>query len=126
MRLVLVFAGLGLLLSAVGVYSVIAFVVARREREIGIRMALGADRWTVVRLVLRQSLMPIAIGLVLGGGSSVWTSRLLAESLFRTDPGDITVTSVIVFIVLAAGLAASWVPAQRASRVDPCTALRQD
>jgi putative ABC transport system permease protein len=125
MRLLLVFAGLGLLLAAVGVYGVLAYAVVRRVREIGIRMALGADRRSVVRLVLRQSFVPIGIGLAAGGVASIWSGQLLASMLFQTTPGDAAVTTAILLLVLVVGLAASWLPARRAASVEPVSALRQ-
>jgi len=126
MRLLLVFAMLGLGLSAVGVYGVLAYFVSQRSREIGIRVALGARRPAIVRLVLRQSLIPIVAGIVAGSLASIWSGRLLTDLLFRTEPGDPLVIATMTTLVLTVGIAASWAPAHRAAGVDATVALRRE
>jgi putative ABC transport system permease protein len=120
------FAGFALILAAVGIYSVVSFTVGQRTQEIGLRMALGADRGQVHRLVVRQALVPVAIGAVVGAGGAVAVSRGLEQILFEitgTDP--FTLVSVGVTLVLVA-VVASWVPAFRAARLDPVEALRAE
>jgi putative ABC transport system permease protein len=126
MRLLGIFAGLGLLLAAVGVYSVLAYFVSQRTREIGVRVALGATRPSVVRLVLRQSALPIVAGLIAGVALSLWTSRWLSDLLFQVQPGDPLVVTVIAAMFGLVALAASWLPARRAASVDPLVALRDE
>ena len=120
------FTGFALILAAVGIYSVVSFTVGQRTQEIGLRMALGADRGQVHRLVVRQALVPVAIGAVVGAGGAVAVSRGLEQMLFEitgTDP--FTLVSVGVTLVLVA-VVASWVPAFRAARLDPVEALRAE
>jgi putative ABC transport system permease protein len=126
MRLLVIFASMGLLLAAVGVYGVLAYYVSQRTRELGVRVALGATRRMVVLLVLRQAFVPISAGLAIGMLGSVWTSRLLADLLFQVEPGDPAVTAAIVTLLAGVGLAASWIPARRASALDPVVALREE
>jgi putative ABC transport system permease protein len=124
--LLAIFAGLAVCLAMAGVYGVLAYVVARRSSEIGVRMALGADRRDVLRLVVRQGLGLAAIGLALGLAGSVLTARVLAGVLYNVRPGDpLTYAAVVGFLGLAA-LAASYVPARRAAGIDPWVALRRD
>jgi predicted permease len=113
----------GLVLAALGIYGVIAWLVAQRTREIGVRMALGASAATVVRNVTWQGLKPVAAGLALGAVGSLGTGRLLENQLFEVGPRDpIALTSVIGVMLLVAALAAI-VPAWRASTIDPSRAL---
>ena len=120
------FAGFALILAAVGIYSVVSFTVGQRTQEIGLRMALGADPGRVHRLVVRQALLPVVIGAVIGAAGAVVVSRGLEQLLFEitgTDP--FTLVSVGVILVVVA-VVASWVPAFRASRLDPVEALRAE
>jgi putative ABC transport system permease protein len=124
--LVGVFAGLALLLAAIGIYGVLAQTVARRTPEIGLRMALGATRADILRLVLGQGLWLIGLGLAAGIGGALVLMRLIQTLLFgvsQTDP--LTFASVAALLVLVA-LLATWLPAQRATRVDPLVALRHE
>jgi ABC-type antimicrobial peptide transport system permease subunit len=120
------FAGLALLLAAIGIYGVLAQTVARRTPEIGLRMALGATRGDILRLVLGQGLWLIGLGLVAGIAGALALMRMIQTLLFgvsHTDP--LTFGGVAVLLVLVA-LLATWLPAQRATRVDPLVALRHD
>lgn len=120
------FAGLALLLACVGLYGVMSYTVAGRTREIGVRMALGAARGDVLQLVLREGMLLVAMGLVIGIPLSLASSRLLHSFLFglkATDP--LSLIAVIVLLGVVAALAAS-IPARRAARVDPMVALRYE
>lgn len=121
-----VFAGLGVILAAVGISGVVAYIVSRRTREIGVRMALGADAAAVRAMVLRQALGPIACGLGLGLIGSLWLTRLLQSSLFEVTPHDPSTLIAVVLMLAGTALAAAYVPARRASRVDPIQALRAE
>jgi putative ABC transport system permease protein len=118
------FAAIGLVLVAIGVYSVIAYTVSRQTHEIGIRMALGAGRTHVLGMVLRMGFLLIGIGMAIGLGASLAATRVLANQLEGISPHDpLTFVSVSLVISLT-GLAACWFPAMRATRVDPMIALR--
>jgi hypothetical protein len=119
-----VFAGVGLVLVAVGVYSVIAYTVSRQTHEIGIRMALGASRGNVVAMVMRMGLWLVAIGLAVGLAASLAANRVLASELWGVSARDPLTFAAVALVVLAAGIAACWFPARRATRVDPVIALR--
>ena len=126
MRLLTGFALIGLLLAALGVYGVLGYFVSQRTREIGVRAALGATRAQLAGMVIRQSMAPIAAGLVLGIAGSFASGRLLQQMLYQVEPGDPEVVAVIVILLLMVGLLASWLPARRAARIDPMVALRED
>ena len=118
------FGVLALLLAGLGLYGVTSYAVSRRRTEIGIRMALGAEPGSVIRLVLSRVTMLVAIGVVVGAGVSVWASKFIATLLYGLEPRD-PITLIGAAIVLAAvGAAAGWVPAYRASRIDPAEVLR--
>jgi predicted permease len=119
-----VFGGVALLLASIGVYGVKAYIVSRRTREIGIRMALGATPKSVVSLVIREGAVLTAVGLAIGLGLSVLAAVGLRSMLFQVSPFDpLASVGALVFLV-AAALAASWIPARRATKVAPITALR--
>jgi putative ABC transport system permease protein len=129
-RLVTILSGaLGataLLLAAIGVYGVVGYVVSRRMREMGIRIALGAERFDVLILVLRQTMRPAAWGVIAGLAAWLGVSRLLASLLFGVSPLDPLAFGGAVLFVVATALLAGIVPARRATRVDPTIALRYD
>ena len=121
-----VFGLFALLLAAVGIYAVISYGVAQRTREIGVRIALGADRGRVRGLVVRQALVPVAVGLLAGLGGAVALGRLIEGLLYDVAPADPgTYAAVIALFGTIAGLA-SYLPARRASRLDPVAALREE
>lgn len=126
MMLLGAFAALGLLLAAVGIYGVVSYLVAQRRREVGIRMALGAMRGDVLRLIVGQSLSHVVPGIVLGGIAAVLVTRLLRSQLFGVAPADPPTFVGVALILLAVGAVASYVPAHRAARTDPQVALREE
>ena len=115
-----------MLLAAVGLYGVIAYSVARRTREIGIRMALGATQSSVLRAVMRQGLVVAAIGLVAGGPFAVIAARRIASTLYGIGTGDPLSWSVAALVRLAVAALANLVPALRAARVHPSEAQRTE
>jgi predicted permease len=120
------FGALALLLSAVGLYSVIAYNVAQRTHELGVRVALGARTGDVVRLVLGEGVRVAVVGVTLGLLVALWAGRYVAALLFQISPRDPAVLGVVSVALLAVAVAASLVPAWRASRVDPNLALRSE
>jgi putative ABC transport system permease protein len=121
-----VFAGVGLLLVALGIYSVIAYTVSRQTHEIGIRMALGAGRSDVLAMVLKMGLGMISIGIMIGLLVSFFSSRVLSAQVWGISVHDPVTTAAVVVVVLIAGVAACYFPARRATRVDPMIALRYE
>ncbi|HLK19256.1 MAG TPA: FtsX-like permease family protein, partial [Bryobacteraceae bacterium] len=120
------FATLATLLAGFGIYGVVTYSVTRRTREIGLRMALGASRGRVLRMVLREVLIPVIGGSALGGFAAIAASGWMNNLLYRTPPADPLVLSATVAIMLAVALAAAALPAQRAASTDPQTALRAE
>ena len=118
------FAAGGLLLAGVGLYGVLAFGVSQRTREIGVRLALGAKRSEVLGLVVRRGLTLTAIGLLIGLGGSVAASRFLGSLLYETAALDLRTFATVPVVLGAVALIACYVPARRASRIDPIAALR--
>jgi ABC-type antimicrobial peptide transport system permease subunit len=126
MALLALFGLLGLVIAAVGIYGVMAYVVAQRTNEIGIRMALGATRGAVVGMVLKRASLLMVAGLGLGAIVSWLLSVRVQSFLFEIDANDVTVFLAALGTLAAAGLLASAVPARRASRVDPLVAVRHE
>jgi putative ABC transport system permease protein len=124
MLLLSAFAGLALVLAAVGIYGVISYGVAQRTHEIGIRMAMGAERGNVLRMVIGQALALAAAGVALGLAGAAAATRVLASVLFGTRPTDASTLAAVSLGLLAVAAAAGYIPARRATRVDPMTALR--
>jgi ABC-type antimicrobial peptide transport system permease subunit len=121
-----VFAIVGLLLCAIGIYGVLAYSVLRRVREIGIRMALGAQRGDVLRMVMLEGGRLVLVGLGVGLLAAFWLTRLLQSQLFEVSPTDPLVMTEVVLVLLAAALLACYIPARRATKIDPMTALRYE
>lgn len=122
-------AGFGLLatvLASIGLYGVMAFVVARRRKELGIRLALGAPPAGVIWLVMREVLLLLAVGLAVGVPAAVLLGRLVATQLYGIQPQDPYVAGVTILILAAVSTAAGFIPAHRASRIDPILALRYE
>jgi putative ABC transport system permease protein len=120
------FAATAILLAAIGIYGVLAHAVAQRTREIGIRLALGASRREVVGRVVRQATLLATAGLGIGVALAITASRLVRGLLFRIEPTDIVTYTLVAAGLLATALLASYVPARRAARIDPITALRTE
>jgi putative ABC transport system permease protein len=120
------FAGVGLLLAAIGIYGVIAFLVGQRTREVGVRMALGATPAAVTRLFLSHTAGWTLAGVAAGLAGSLATTRLLAGLLFQVDSRDPWSLAAPPVLLLAVALAAAWLPARRAARIDPVRTLREE
>jgi len=124
-QLLSIFAGLALLLAAIGIYGVLSYLVAERRREIGIRMALGASRSGVIANVMKQGLLLTVIGGCVGLVGVVGLNRLIASLLFGIQPTDTATASVVIATILLVSGAACWLPAWRASRLDPNVVLKE-
>jgi ABC-type antimicrobial peptide transport system permease subunit len=121
------FGLLGLLLACVGLYGVTSYGVNRRRGELGIRIALGAEPRVVAALVLRRVAVLISLGIVTGAAMTWWAARLVAPSLvFGLKPGDAYTTAGAAFLLIGVGVIASWLPARRATRINPMLTLRAD
>jgi putative ABC transport system permease protein len=120
------FAGLALCLALVGVYAVMAYAVAQRSAEVGLRIALGAERRDVLNMVLGQAFKLTAIGLAIGLVAAALASRILRSLLFGVTAADPATYSGAMLLLAAAGILAGYIPAWRASRIDPLEALRQE
>jgi putative ABC transport system permease protein len=121
-----IFAGLAMFLAAIGVYGVLAYTVAQRTHEIGIRMALGANRAEVLRMVLRQGTFMVATGMVIGWAGSLVVTRYLRSLLYDVKPTDPATFVAVSLVLVGVALAACYLPARRAANVDPMVALRQE
>jgi predicted permease len=126
MALLALFGVLGLVIAAAGIYGVMAYVVAQRTSEIGVRMALGATRGRVVGMVLGRAGLLMALGIGIGGAAAWWFSARVKTFLFQIEPNDTRVFVAALVTLAAAGLLASAIPARRAASVDPAVALRQE
>jgi putative ABC transport system permease protein len=126
MLLLTLFAAVALVLAAIGVYGVVSYLVSQRTREIGIRVALGARKREVVRLVVGRALAPVVAGLALGAMGGVLSARILATLLYGVSPSDPSVIAGIVAALGTTAMVASWIPARRAASVDPLVALRDE
>jgi predicted permease len=119
-----IFGLLAVVLAGVGLYGVMAYAVSARTHEIGIRMALGADRARVLRQIVWESALLIGIGVALGIPATLWASRAIATLLYGLNPTDPLTYAMLAGVLMATALGAAWIPAYRASRVDPMVALR--
>jgi len=124
--LVTIFALVGLLLAAIGIYGVMAHAVAERTHELGVRIALGAERRDVVRLVLGEALVLAAAGVAVGVAGALATTRLIQSLLFGVTTTDAMTFAGISVLLFATAIVASWIPMRRALRVDPMVALRYE
>jgi predicted permease len=126
MWLLALFAMAAMLIATCGIYGLMAYAVTQRRREIGVRMALGAKRRDVLRLVLARALRIVVAGLIVGLAGAVGVTRVLQRFLFGVTPTDPIVFTIVTLLLLAVGLMAAWLPARRATRIDPCAALRAE
>jgi ABC-type antimicrobial peptide transport system permease subunit len=121
-----IFGGSALLLAAVGIYGVMAYVVAQRTNEIGVRMALGATRANIVSMVLGRAAVLVGIGLAIGGAGAWYLSAGVKAFLFQVQPNNLAIFAGALVVLAAAALLASVLPARRAASVDPLIALRSE
>jgi len=126
MMLLGIFAGAALLLAAVGIYGVIAYSVTQRTREIGIRLALGAQRGVVLRMIVWHGTALALAGIALGAAGALLLTRLMSDLLFGVEPFDPLTFCGVAAVLTAAALLASYLPGRRATRVDPVVALRAE
>jgi putative ABC transport system permease protein len=124
MRLLGIFAGLGLFLAAIGVYGVISYTVEQRTHEFGIRATLGAGGSDILRLVLREGLVVTLLGLVIGVGGAYGATRLLTNQLFGVTPMDPDTIGAVALVLIVVAFLACYIPGRRATKLDPLSALR--
>jgi ABC-type antimicrobial peptide transport system permease subunit len=121
-----VFAAIALLLAVSGSYGVTSYVVSQRTRELGIRVALGARGGDISRAVLKGSVAAVSVGVAVGMAGAIGAGRFLAALLFGVPPYDAVILTIAAAALVSTGLVANWLPARRASRVDPMVSLRTD
>jgi putative ABC transport system permease protein len=126
MWLLTLFAMTATLIATCGIYGLMAYAVTQRRREIGVRMALGADRRDVIRLVLTRALRIVVAGLIVGLAGAAAVTRVLQTFLFGVTPTDPITFMIVTLLLMTVGLMAAWLPARRATRIDPCAALRAE
>jgi ABC-type antimicrobial peptide transport system permease subunit len=126
MLLLVLFSVLALILAAVGIYGLMAYSVSQRTHEIGVRLAIGAQRRDVLRLVLRDGARLTFLGIALGIIAALALTRLMATLLFEVTPTDPATFAAVAILLAVVALAACYIPARRATRVDPMVALRYD
>jgi ABC-type antimicrobial peptide transport system permease subunit len=126
MMLLAAFAISALLLALIGVHGILAYAVSQRRRELGVRLALGAKRADVIRMVLGQGAQLVVSGVTLGLGVALLATRLLGSLLFGVQPTDALTFGAVTIVVMAVALLAAWLPARRATAIDPAITLRID
>jgi ABC-type antimicrobial peptide transport system permease subunit len=126
MLLLTVFAAVALMLAAVGIYGLMSYAVEQRTQEIGIRMALGAGRGEMMKMILGQGMLLVSVGVVIGLAAAFGLMRFLGSLLFGVKATDPLTYATVTITLTAIALLAAFVPAQRATRVDPILALRQE
>jgi ABC-type antimicrobial peptide transport system permease subunit len=118
------FGGLALVLAVVGIAGLVSYAAAQRTREIGIRVALGARRTDILKLVVSQGMYPVLAGLIAGAGAALFAARFLRALLYDLEPSDPATYAAVLGLLTTIALAACWLPARRAARADPIAALR--
>jgi putative ABC transport system permease protein len=126
MKFIGLFAGVGLVLATVGLYGIMSYSVARRTHEIGIRMALGGKRSDVLALIIKKGFVLIVVGLVIGVAVGLALTRVLRSLLYGVTPTDPTTFVLVSLLLTAVGLLACYIPARRATKIDPMVALRYE
>jgi putative ABC transport system permease protein len=126
MLLLTLFSGMALVLASIGIYGLMSYSVAQRARELGVRIALGADRSDVLRLVLRQGMSLAFTGIAIGVGAAFGLTRLIASQLYGVGAGDPGTFVGMAVLLAGTALAANLIPALRATRVDPAVGLREE
>lgn len=126
MLLLSIFAGIALVLAAIGIYGLMSYSVEQQRQEVGIRMALGAGRSEVLKLIVKQGMAPACLGVLVGLIIAFGVTRLLSSLLFGVRAADPISFSVVAVVLTAVALLATYIPARRAMRVDPVIALRQE
>jgi predicted lysophospholipase L1 biosynthesis ABC-type transport system permease subunit len=121
-----IFAALALLIAVIGIYGVFSYRVARRRRDVGIRLAMGAQRRSVIQMILTQGLRLVALGVALGVLGALGLSRFLTSVLYETSPTDPLTFTAVIGVFTAVAVAACYLPARRAAQVDPSVALRAE
>jgi putative ABC transport system permease protein len=124
--LLAIFAGIAVLLAAVGIYGVVSYSVAQRAREMAIRLALGASPGDLLKIVIGKAMLMILVGLALGGGAAIALTRVLASLLYDTSPRDPATFAGVAILLVIVAMAACWIPVRRAMRVDPIVALHYE
>ena len=120
------FGSIALFVAAIGLFGLMSYNVSRRTREIGIRMAMGAEGREVLALVLRESMMLVTIGIVIGVATALAGGRLITSQLFGLEPTDAVTMASAILVLIGVSAAAGYLPARRAARVDPMIALRYE
>jgi ABC-type antimicrobial peptide transport system permease subunit len=120
------FGVLALVIAGIGLYGVTAYSVARRRREIAVRITLGAEPARVIRLVLSRISIMVGLGVVIGAAASLWASRFVAPLLYGLAPNDPITLAGAAAVLVTVGLIAAWLPVRRASRIDPAAVLRSE
>jgi putative ABC transport system permease protein len=126
MQLLSIFAGVAMLLAAIGLYGVMSYSTAQRTREIGIRMALGAHKHDVEKMVVAQGMTLAFIGIIIGGIASVGLNRMISSLLYGVGTGDPYVFAAVAGLLASIALLANYFPARRAAKIDPMVALRYE
>ena len=120
------FGILAVLLATIGLYGVLSYGIARRTREFGIRIAIGAEGTSILRMVLGEAGWLLGSGIVAGLIAAWWLGRIVRSLLYGVQPGDLASLGIAIVVLAAAGTLAAWIPARRASRIDPIQALRYE
>ena len=126
MSLLTLFSGLALLLGAVGIYGVMSYSVEERTRELGVRLALGAERSNVVKMVLRSGLQLTGLGLIIGIAGGIASTRLLSGMLYEVESTDLLTHGFVAVLLVTVAMISCYLPARKASAVDPVDALRHE